>query len=162
MFLLSFPLSLPFDWTLRCWVCVCCFVLFYFGYCVVCEKKKKKIVDNKKKEVIRYLKCFEVAIFCENLNFPVGIFRLSRVAVASFMKTVITKSVCCDGNHAESVWFLWVLHPTVILIWLDYLWHIISITLVCLPGPVWGDLVRTEVCFSEPTRKQVPASKTHE
>ncbi len=51
VFLLSFPLSLPFDWTLRCWVCVCCFVLFYFGYYVVLcvwKKKKKKIVDNKK------------------------------------------------------------------------------------------------------------------
>ncbi len=41
----------PFDWTLRCWVCVCCFVLLYFGYYVVlCVKKKKKIVDNKKKK----------------------------------------------------------------------------------------------------------------
>ncbi len=40
-FLLSFPLSLPFDWTLRCWVC--CFVLLYFGCCVVlCVKKKEK------------------------------------------------------------------------------------------------------------------------
>ncbi len=37
-----------FDWTLRCWVCVCCFVLFYFGCCVVlCVKKKKKKVDKK-------------------------------------------------------------------------------------------------------------------
>ncbi len=43
MFLLSFPLSLPFDWTLRCWLCVCCFVLLYFGYYVMlCVKKKKK------------------------------------------------------------------------------------------------------------------------
>ncbi len=50
VFLLSFPLPLPFDWTLRCWVCVCCFVLLYFGYYVVlCVKNKKlKIVDNKK------------------------------------------------------------------------------------------------------------------
>ncbi len=40
--LLSFPLSLPFDWTLRCWVCVCCFVLLYFGcYVVLCVKKIK-------------------------------------------------------------------------------------------------------------------------
>ncbi len=43
VFLLSFPLSLPFDWTLRCWVCVCCFVLFYFGYYVVLFVKKMKI-----------------------------------------------------------------------------------------------------------------------
>ncbi len=52
MFLLSFPLYLPFDWTLRCWVCVCCFVLFYFGYYVVlCVKKiKKKLLITKKKE----------------------------------------------------------------------------------------------------------------
>ncbi len=35
--------SLPFDWTLRCWVCVCCFVLLYFECCVVlCVKKLKK------------------------------------------------------------------------------------------------------------------------
>lgn len=68
------------------------------------EKKKVKVKQNLvDQEVIRYLKCFEVAIFCENLSFPVGISRLSRVAVVSFMKTVITKSVCCDGNHAESV-----------------------------------------------------------
>ncbi len=40
VFLLSFPLSLPFDWTLGCWVCVCCFVLFYFGYYVVLFVKK--------------------------------------------------------------------------------------------------------------------------
>ncbi len=31
VFFLSFPLSLPFDWTLRYWVCVCCFVLLFFG-----------------------------------------------------------------------------------------------------------------------------------
>ncbi len=31
----------PFDWTLRYWVCVCCFVLLYFGCYVMCEKKKK-------------------------------------------------------------------------------------------------------------------------
>ncbi len=57
VFLLSFPLSLPFDWTLRCWVCVCCFVLFYFGYYVVlCVKKIKiKIVDNKKKTLINLI-----------------------------------------------------------------------------------------------------------
>ncbi len=37
--------SLPFDWTLRCWVCVCCFVLLYFECCVVlCVKKLKKNV----------------------------------------------------------------------------------------------------------------------
>ncbi len=30
----------PFDWTLRYWVCVCCFVLLYFGCYVMCEKKK--------------------------------------------------------------------------------------------------------------------------
>ncbi len=50
VFLLSFPLSLPFDWTLRCWVCVCCFVLLYFGcYVVLCVKKKKKLLITKKK-----------------------------------------------------------------------------------------------------------------
>ncbi len=49
VFLLSFPLSLPFDWTLRCWVCVCCFVLLYFGCCVVlCVKKMKKMLITKK------------------------------------------------------------------------------------------------------------------
>ncbi len=42
VFFLSFPLSLPFDWTLRCWVCVCCLVLLYFGcYVVLCVKKIK-------------------------------------------------------------------------------------------------------------------------
>ncbi len=55
VFLLSFPLPLPFDWTLRCWVCVCCFVLLYFGcYVVLCEKKKK-IVDNKKINIYIYV-----------------------------------------------------------------------------------------------------------
>ncbi len=52
VFLLSFPLSLPFDWTLRCWVCVCCFVLFYFGYYVVLFVKKnenKKLLITKRK-----------------------------------------------------------------------------------------------------------------
>ncbi len=33
---------IPFDWTFRCWVCVCCFVLFYFGYYVVLFVKKWK------------------------------------------------------------------------------------------------------------------------
>ncbi len=42
VFLLSFPLSLPFDWTLRCWVCVCCFVLFYLDIMLCCLWKKKK------------------------------------------------------------------------------------------------------------------------
>ncbi len=40
---------LPFDLTLSYWVYVCCFVLLYFGCYVMCEKKKKKNVDNKKK-----------------------------------------------------------------------------------------------------------------
>ncbi len=48
VFLLSFPLSLPFDWTLRCWVCVCCFVCLYFGWYVCYVWKEKKTVDNKK------------------------------------------------------------------------------------------------------------------
>ncbi len=59
VFLLSFPLSLPFDWILRCCVCVCCFVLIYFGcYVVLCVKKKKKekkTVDNKKKRTLHLL-----------------------------------------------------------------------------------------------------------
>ncbi len=47
VFLLSFPLSLPFDWTLRCWVCVCCIVLLYFECCVVfCVKKIKKLIKK--------------------------------------------------------------------------------------------------------------------
>ncbi len=37
VFFLSFPLSLPFDWTLRYWVCVCCFVIFW----MLCMKNKK-------------------------------------------------------------------------------------------------------------------------
>ncbi len=37
LFLLSFPPSLPFDWTLRYWVCVCCFVIFF----MLCMKNKK-------------------------------------------------------------------------------------------------------------------------
>ncbi len=42
VFWLSFPLSLPFDWTLKCWVYVCCFVLLCSGcYVVLCVKKKK-------------------------------------------------------------------------------------------------------------------------
>ncbi len=63
MFLLSFPLSLPFDWTLRCWVCVCCFVLFYFGYYVVCcvWKKKKLLMIKKKKKT-------ETKPFTQNAN----------------------------------------------------------------------------------------------
>ncbi len=37
VFLLSFPLSLPFDLTLSYWVYVCCFVLLYFGcYVMLC------------------------------------------------------------------------------------------------------------------------------
>ncbi len=48
VFLLSFPLPLPFDWTLRCWVCVCCFVLLYFGYyAVLWVKKNKKMLIKK-------------------------------------------------------------------------------------------------------------------
>ncbi len=46
VFLLSFPFSLPFDWTLRCWVCVCCFVLLYFGCCVVLCVKKKMLITK--------------------------------------------------------------------------------------------------------------------
>ncbi len=56
VFLLSFPLSLPFDWTLRYWVYVCCFVLLYFGcYVMLCVKKKnvdKKKVKKKKMGII--------------------------------------------------------------------------------------------------------------
>ncbi len=38
----------PFDWTLRYWVYVCCFVLLYFVcYVMLCVKKKKN-VDKKK------------------------------------------------------------------------------------------------------------------
>ncbi len=45
-----------FDWTLRCWVCVCCFVLLYFGcYIMLCVKKKKNWVgaeyQNKKPSI---------------------------------------------------------------------------------------------------------------
>ncbi len=54
MFLLSFPLPLPFDWTLRCCVCVCCFVLLYFGYYVMlCVEKKKKLLITKKKRMLK-------------------------------------------------------------------------------------------------------------
>ncbi len=42
VFFLSFPLSLPFDWTLRYWVSV---VLLYFG----CYVWKIQNIDNKKK-----------------------------------------------------------------------------------------------------------------
>ncbi len=57
VFLLSFPLSLPFAWTLRYWVHVCCFcfVIFWMLCYVMCEKKIKN-VDNKKKEA-RVWKC---------------------------------------------------------------------------------------------------------
>ncbi len=42
VFFLSFPLFLPFDWTLRYWVCVCCFVLFcMLCYVMLCMKKFK-------------------------------------------------------------------------------------------------------------------------
>ncbi len=69
VFLLSFPLSLPFDLTLSYWVYVCCFVLLYFGcyvmlcyvmlcYYVMCEKKKKKLIKKKKKMILR--KCLTV------------------------------------------------------------------------------------------------------
>ncbi len=43
---------LPFDWTLRCWVFVCCFILLYFGcYVVLCVKKykSKQLIKKKKK-----------------------------------------------------------------------------------------------------------------
>ncbi len=51
VFWLSFPLSLPFDWTLKCWVYVCCFVLLCSGcYVVLCVKKRKKKNVKKKKE----------------------------------------------------------------------------------------------------------------
>ncbi len=46
MFLLSFSLSLPFDWTLS--ICLLfCFVIFWMLCCVMGEKKNT--VDNKKK-----------------------------------------------------------------------------------------------------------------
>ncbi len=64
VFLLSFPLSLPFDWTLRCWVCVCCTVLLYFRCYVMC--KKKKIVDYKKINHIEMIRNF---VKCELLSF---------------------------------------------------------------------------------------------
>ncbi len=46
------------DWTLRCWVCVCCFVLLYSGcYVVLCVKKNKnkKLLITKKKTDISVL-----------------------------------------------------------------------------------------------------------
>ncbi len=48
MFLLSFPLSLPFDWTLS--MCLLfCFVIFWMLCCVMCEKNKiKKLLITKK------------------------------------------------------------------------------------------------------------------
>ncbi len=45
VFFLSLHLSLPFDWTLRYWVCVCCFVLLYFG-CYYVWKKKMLMIKN--------------------------------------------------------------------------------------------------------------------
>ncbi len=48
-----------FDWTLRCWVCVCCFVLLYFGcYVVLCVKKikNKKMLITKKK-ILAFKRC---------------------------------------------------------------------------------------------------------
>ncbi len=52
VFLLSFPLSLPFDWTLRCYVSV---VLFcYILDAVLCVKKIKINVDNKEKKKYIY------------------------------------------------------------------------------------------------------------
>ncbi len=48
VFLLSFPLSLPFDWTLRCWVCVCCFVLLYLDavLCYVYFNNEMPLTEN--------------------------------------------------------------------------------------------------------------------
>ncbi len=60
VFFLSFPLSLPFDWTLRYWVC--CFVLLYFEcfvmlcYVMLCIKKKM-LITNKKKSLNCEIKC---------------------------------------------------------------------------------------------------------
>ncbi len=36
-----------FDWTLRCWVCVCCFVIFWMLCGVMCEKIKKMLMTKK-------------------------------------------------------------------------------------------------------------------
>ncbi len=52
VFFLSFSLSLPFDWTLRYWVCVCCFVLLFFGcYVMLCMKNKKMLITKKNNNV---------------------------------------------------------------------------------------------------------------
>ncbi len=40
------PFWLDFE---MCWVCVCCFVIFWMRCCVMCEKKKKKMLIKKKK-----------------------------------------------------------------------------------------------------------------
>ncbi len=53
VFLLSFPLSLPFDLTLSYWVCLLfCFVIFWM-LCYVWKKKKKKKVDKKRNTLVQ-------------------------------------------------------------------------------------------------------------
>ncbi len=94
VFLLSFPLPLPFDWTLRCWVCVCCFVLLYFGYYVVLCVKKKKIVDNKKKKTLN------MHIYCIH-QYKVAWFGWDLwVSFASCIATLLTMDRLCLQNFA--------------------------------------------------------------
>ncbi len=85
VFWLSFPLSLPFDWILKCWVYVCCFVLLCSGcYVVLCVKKKKKIVDKKRISTWSLSSglCFQVRnsrhslFFCWQLSNSVALLRV--------------------------------------------------------------------------------------
>ncbi len=118
MFLLSFPLSLPFDWTLRCWVCVCCFVLFYFGYSVMLcvKKKKKKIVDNKKKK--KKKKVCHVSCFKENGR---ETWSLARIHVME--QTVL---VCLFIYSTFYILFIYYIYFYYYLLWelkMFLIWH---------------------------------------
>ncbi len=66
MFLLSFPLSLPFDWTSVKMLSMCllfCFVVFWMLCCVMCEKKN---VDNKKRSLIQHTSRYLPSVYVYN------------------------------------------------------------------------------------------------
>ncbi len=131
MFLLSFPLSLPFDWTLRCWVCVCCFVLLYFGcYVVLCVKKK--LLITKKKKIYLFHK---VAI-------SYGFIERDLYKNVRFLK--ITRQQCLFAN-----WF----RVFEQISWLNN-WHIQK-TITCFKMSQHFSTNQLSECFNDPLIKKV-------
>ncbi len=96
---------LPFDWTLRCWVCVCCFVLLYFGcYVMLCVKKIKN-VDNKKKRMFWNSKCNGLqkwnSVICNHKLFNFGCNLGKNTTLCIFMAVVSIWYVL--GNYYKKV-----------------------------------------------------------